>query len=179
MLPLPTRLGVPKRHRCRSAITARAIGSVGQGVTRAWAPVSSHRQRVAVVCETTLPLGMHVIMLRHNQLGCPISQSLVSGRVQAPSLLLQPAKLQRTILRTDRCEPQNFECVHASQRWATLAQENARRQAEQDEPGEDGRPKKRGRGRPLGSKTKPRPEDELGPADTVEVNPSICPINLT
>ncbi len=49
-------------------------------------------------------------------------------------------------------------------------QENARRQAEQDEPGEDGRPKKRGRGRPLGSKTKPRPEDELGPADTVQVS---------
>ena len=49
-------------------------------------------------------------------------------------------------------------------------QESARRQAEQDEPGEDGRPKKRGRGRPLGSKTKPRPEDELGPADTVEVS---------
>ena len=49
-------------------------------------------------------------------------------------------------------------------------QENAKRQAEQDEPGEDGRPKKRGRGRPLGSKTKPRPEDELGPADTVEVS---------
>ncbi len=51
-----------------------------------------------------------------------------------------------------------------------VPQENARRQAEQDEPGEDGRPKKRGRGRPLGSKTKPRPEDELGPADTVEVS---------
>ena len=49
-----------------------------------------------------------------------------------------------------------------------------RRQAEQDEPGEDGRPKKRGRGRPLGSKTKPRPEDELGPADTVEVSLLDC-----
>ena len=52
-----------------------------------------------------------------------------------------------------------------------MVQADAEKRAEASALDAEGQPKKRGRGRPLGSKTKPRPEDVLGPADTPAVRP--------